>query len=244
MLDLSGKRVLVLGLGSLRPQRGALLRGARRERGRRGRARAEAIDGLERRCPSGRAAARRARSRSRGLRPRGAEPGRAARALRARARRAWGDVELAYPRARGPDRRDHRHQREDRRPSDSSRRCCAPRACARARRATSATPRSSWSAKPLDVAVLEVSSFQLEAVDAFRPRAAVLLNVTPDHLDRHGDIAGYLAAKARLFARQQREDVAIALRRLPGDERHCASRFRAPRVALLRARTGRARRLL
>ena len=63
--------------------------------------------------------------------------------------------------------------------------------------------------EPLDAAVLEVSSFQLEAVEAFRPRAAVLLNVTPDHLDRHGDMAGYLAAKLRLFARQTREDVAI-----------------------------------
>jgi UDP-N-acetylmuramoylalanine--D-glutamate ligase len=61
----------------------------------------------------------------------------------------------------------------------------------------------------LDAAVLEVSSFQLEAVDAFRPRAGVLLNVTPDHLDRHGDMAGYLAAKLRLFARQDANDVAI-----------------------------------
>ncbi len=61
----------------------------------------------------------------------------------------------------------------------------------------------------LDAAVLEVSSFQLEAVDAFRPKAAVLLNVTPDHLDRHGDMAGYLAAKLRLFARQDASDVAI-----------------------------------
>ncbi len=63
--------------------------------------------------------------------------------------------------------------------------------------------------EPLDAAVLEVSSFQLEAVDAFRPRVAVLLNVTPDHLDRHGDMAGYLAAKLRLFARQEAGDVAI-----------------------------------
>jgi len=64
--------------------------------------------------------------------------------------------------------------------------------------------------RPLDVAVLEVSSFQLEAVDEFRPRAAVILNVTPDHLDRHGDFAGYVAAKARIVARQQGDDVAIA----------------------------------
>jgi UDP-N-acetylmuramoylalanine--D-glutamate ligase len=64
--------------------------------------------------------------------------------------------------------------------------------------------------RPLDVAVLEVSSFQLEAVDEFRPRAAVILNVTPDHLDRHGDFAGYVAAKARIVARQRGDDVAIA----------------------------------
>ncbi len=63
--------------------------------------------------------------------------------------------------------------------------------------------------EPLDVAVLEVSSFQLETVDGFRPRVAVLLNLTPDHLDRHGDLAGYLAAKARIFANQRSEDVAI-----------------------------------
>ena len=53
--------------------------------------------------------------------------------------------------------------------------------------------------RPLDVAVLEVSSFQLETIERFRARVAVILNVTPDHLDRHGDFAGYLAAKARLL---------------------------------------------
>jgi UDP-N-acetylmuramoylalanine--D-glutamate ligase len=63
--------------------------------------------------------------------------------------------------------------------------------------------------EPLDAAVLEVSSFQLEAVEAFRPRVALLLNVTPDHLDRHGDMAGYLATKLRLFARQDASDAAI-----------------------------------
>jgi UDP-N-acetylmuramoylalanine--D-glutamate ligase len=63
--------------------------------------------------------------------------------------------------------------------------------------------------EPLDAAVLEVSSFQLEAVETFRPRVALLLNVTPDHLDRHGDMAGYLATKLRLFARQEARDVAI-----------------------------------
>jgi UDP-N-acetylmuramoylalanine--D-glutamate ligase len=64
--------------------------------------------------------------------------------------------------------------------------------------------------RPLDVAVLEVSSFQLEAVERFRPRVGVVLNVTDDHLDRHGSLEAYAAAKARLFERQEPEDVAIA----------------------------------
>jgi UDP-N-acetylmuramoylalanine--D-glutamate ligase len=56
--------------------------------------------------------------------------------------------------------------------------------------------------QPLDVAVLEVSSFQLETVETFRPRVAVVLNVTEDHLDRHGSFAAYRAAKARIFENQ------------------------------------------
>lgn len=60
-----------------------------------------------------------------------------------------------------------------------------------------------------DVAVAEVSSFQLEWVDQFRPRIGVWLNVTDDHLDRHGDIETYAAVKARLFARQEAGDVAV-----------------------------------
>lgn len=63
--------------------------------------------------------------------------------------------------------------------------------------------------RALDVAVLEVSSFQLETVDAFRPRVAVLLNLAPDHFDRHGDFAAYREAKARIFARQESEDFAV-----------------------------------
>jgi len=63
--------------------------------------------------------------------------------------------------------------------------------------------------EPLDVAVLEVSSFQLETIESFQPRVAVLLNLAPDHLDRHGDMAGYRAAKARIFENQTAEDVAI-----------------------------------
>jgi UDP-N-acetylmuramoylalanine--D-glutamate ligase len=62
---------------------------------------------------------------------------------------------------------------------------------------------------PLDVAVLEVSSFQLEAVETLRPRVGVWLNATPDHLDRHHRFEDYVATKARLFARQEADDVAV-----------------------------------
>ena len=58
--------------------------------------------------------------------------------------------------------------------------------------------------------VCEVSSFQLEDTVAFAPEAAVLLNLTPDHLDRHGTLDRYLAAKLEIFARQGNEDIAVA----------------------------------
>jgi len=58
--------------------------------------------------------------------------------------------------------------------------------------------------------VCEVSSFQLEDTLAFAPEAAVLLNVTPDHLDRHGTFDAYRAAKLEIFARQGNEDIAVA----------------------------------
>jgi UDP-N-acetylmuramoylalanine--D-glutamate ligase len=57
--------------------------------------------------------------------------------------------------------------------------------------------------------VAEVSSFQLETVDAFRPRVALLLNLTPDHLDRHRTLAAYAETKARVFRRQSAEDWAV-----------------------------------
>jgi UDP-N-acetylmuramoylalanine--D-glutamate ligase len=57
--------------------------------------------------------------------------------------------------------------------------------------------------------VVEVSSFQLEATDSFRPRVAVLLNVTPDHLDRHLSFEAYRQAKERIFANQEQEDWAV-----------------------------------
>jgi UDP-N-acetylmuramoylalanine--D-glutamate ligase len=58
--------------------------------------------------------------------------------------------------------------------------------------------------------VCEVSSFQLEDTVAFAPEAAVLLNLTPDHLDRHGTLDAYRAAKLEIFARQGNEDIAVA----------------------------------
>lgn len=57
--------------------------------------------------------------------------------------------------------------------------------------------------------VLELSSFQLEAMTSFRCHIAVVLNVTPDHLDRHGTFDAYVAAKTNLFTPQQTEDYAI-----------------------------------
>jgi UDP-N-acetylmuramoylalanine--D-glutamate ligase len=57
--------------------------------------------------------------------------------------------------------------------------------------------------------VVEASSFQLETVRAFRPRVAVLLNITADHLDRYDGMDGYAAAKARIFAAQDAADYAV-----------------------------------
>ncbi|HZR79704.1 MAG TPA: UDP-N-acetylmuramoyl-L-alanine--D-glutamate ligase [Candidatus Binatia bacterium] len=64
----------------------------------------------------------------------------------------------------------------------------------------------------VDVIVAEVSSFQLEWVEEFRPAIGVLLNVTDDHLDRYADVEEYAATKARMFARQRPDDVAIVNR--------------------------------
>jgi UDP-N-acetylmuramoylalanine--D-glutamate ligase len=57
--------------------------------------------------------------------------------------------------------------------------------------------------------VCECSSFQLEDTTAFAPECAVFLNLAPDHLDRHGDLESYLAAKLRIFANQGNDDVAV-----------------------------------
>ena len=62
---------------------------------------------------------------------------------------------------------------------------------------------------PETTTVLEVSSFQLETIRTFRPRVAVVLNITPDHLDRHRTFAAYVDAKARIFENQQADDFAV-----------------------------------
>ncbi|HSC02777.1 MAG TPA: UDP-N-acetylmuramoyl-L-alanine--D-glutamate ligase, partial [Solirubrobacteraceae bacterium] len=75
--------------------------------------------------------------------------------------------------------------------------------------------------------VCETSSFQLEDTLAFSPEAAVLLNLSPDHLDRHGTYANYVAAKLRIFANQGNYDVAVAPAGLEGvdDLGGCARRI-------------------
>lgn len=75
---------------------------------------------------------------------------------------------------------------------------CGPPVCALA-----------GAAPALDWLVLEVSSFQLETVDALRPAVAILLNLAPNHLDRHGTFEAYAALKARLFARMRAPDTGI-----------------------------------
>jgi UDP-N-acetylmuramoylalanine--D-glutamate ligase len=62
---------------------------------------------------------------------------------------------------------------------------------------------------PSTLHVVETSSFQLEGIVNFRPWIAVLLNVSPDHLDRHPSVEAYVAAKARIFENQQESDWAV-----------------------------------
>jgi UDP-N-acetylmuramoylalanine--D-glutamate ligase len=81
-------------------------------------------------------------------------------------------------------------------------------------------------AKQETAIVLEVSSFQLETIQTFRPKVAVVLNVTPDHLDRHRTFEIYVDAKARIFENQQASDFAV----LNADDATCvtmAARTRA-----------------
>ena len=78
--------------------------------------------------------------------------------------------------------------------------------------------------------VLELSSFQLEASSSFRCNVAAVLNVTPDHLDRHSDFAEYAAAKARILRNQRSGDSAV----LNADDPHCRALEPAARGAVVR----------
>lgn len=77
-----------------------------------------------------------------------------------------------------------------------------------------------------DVLVLELSSFQLQGIASLRPRAAVLLNLAPNHLDHHRDMEEYSDAKFRLFALQGPEDLALLPEELVAEYRRrgCAAR--------------------
>jgi UDP-N-acetylmuramoylalanine--D-glutamate ligase len=70
-----------------------------------------------------------------------------------------------------------------------------------------------------EAVVAEISSFQLDTTETFRPKVAVMLNVTEDHLDRYPDMAAYAASKALLFRNQEPGDVAV----LSGNDPACRS---------------------
>jgi UDP-N-acetylmuramoylalanine--D-glutamate ligase len=63
--------------------------------------------------------------------------------------------------------------------------------------------------RPLDYIVAEISSFQLEAIETFRPEVALLLNITPDHLDRYPNYEEYITAKLQIFENQTQDDIAV-----------------------------------
>ncbi len=73
------------------------------------------------------------------------------------------------------------------------------------------TPAISLAAQstPETAVVLEISSFQLETICTFRPKVAVILNITPDHLDRHRTFSAYMDAKARIFENQEGDEFTL-----------------------------------
>jgi len=81
-------------------------------------------------------------------------------------------------------------------------------------------PFAAAGAEEMDWAVVEASSFQLESIDAFRPKVAVLLNLTEDHRDRYPDFLSYASAKMAIFRNQGAGDVAV----LNGDDPEVAAR--------------------
>ena len=65
------------------------------------------------------------------------------------------------------------------------------------------------SGRKADLLIVEISSFQLETIETFRPTTAILLNITEDHLDRYATFADYVAAKMRIFENQTHDDEAL-----------------------------------
>ena len=61
----------------------------------------------------------------------------------------------------------------------------------------------------VDILIIEVSSFQLDTIDTFRPKVGILLNIAEDHLDRYPDFAAYAKSKMRVFENQQENDTAV-----------------------------------
>src|SRR6516165_1477077 len=72
---------------------------------------------------------------------------------------------------------------------------------------------------PDTLTVLEISSFQLETIEQFRPWIAAVLNITPDHLDRHRTFQAYVDAKTRIFENQRSDDFAV----LNADDPNCVA---------------------
>lgn len=90
-------------------------------------------------------------------------------------------------------------------------------------------PLSRHTGETFDVVVLEVSSYQMERLDTFHPKVALLLNVTPDHLDRYDGMAAYAAAKGNAFARQTAEDFAV----VPFGDAVCEAQAARGKAAML-----------
>jgi len=90
-------------------------------------------------------------------------------------------------------------------------------------------PLAAHADETFDVVVLEVSSFQMERVDAFKPYVSVLLNVTPDHLDRYPSIDAYARAKGNAFVKQDHGDVAV----VPFDDAVCIGEAQRGKARML-----------
>lgn len=84
-------------------------------------------------------------------------------------------------------------------------------------------------AKPEDAFVLEVSSFQLESVSLFKPKVSAILNITPDHLNRHKTMENYIDTKCRIFMNQDETDYTI----LNGDDPETSKLTNRPRSKVL-----------